>query len=167
MQLSKFSISSDLLSFIGQNYLKNVLCIKKLFYHHKDDELQKILFGVVLYKHNQFPKTTIPFDFILPELDNRWVFYSVPLFMLKKHELYNATDHMNIYNEVTNRMVADEYQIFITFEKKKKLLIKLEYEPVIYNDSINSYTLSHKQLKIYIPKVYKRIKKEIYEQIIN
>ena len=49
MQFSKVSLSKDILLYIGQNYLNDRLCIKKLFYHHKDDELQKTLFDEVLY----------------------------------------------------------------------------------------------------------------------
>ena len=36
-------LSQDTLFYIGQNYLKTALCIKKMFYHNKDDELQLIL----------------------------------------------------------------------------------------------------------------------------
>ena len=71
-------LSSDILFFIGQNYLQDTLYIKKLFYHFEDDELQKILFGEVLYKHKQYPKTTLPLDFILPNRDNdKWIFDNI------------------------------------------------------------------------------------------
>jgi hypothetical protein len=56
-------LSQDLLLYIGQNYLKDTLCIKKLFYHNKDDKLQLILFGEVLHYYKLFSKTTIPLQF--------------------------------------------------------------------------------------------------------
>ena len=47
-------LSQDLLLYIGQNYLKDTLCIKKLFYHNKDDKLQLTLFGEVLHYYKLF-----------------------------------------------------------------------------------------------------------------
>ena len=58
-------LSEDILFYVGQNDLKDKPHIKKLFYYNKDDKLQELLFGEVLYKHKQFPKTTIPLDCVL------------------------------------------------------------------------------------------------------
>ena len=169
MQLSKFSVSSDLLSFIGHKYLKDTLCIKKLFYHHKDDELQKILFGEVLYKHKQYPKTTLPLDFILPDRNNNYWIYD---YWLNRYSVFN---HLAL----TPAMLAnkDEYKIFITFEKilKKRLLIKIEYicyngydnEPVTYNEEFVRYSIDNKELKTYSPIIHKILIIMIYKQIIN
>ena len=57
-------LSQDLLLYIGQNYLKDTLCIKKLFYHNKDDKLQLTLFGEVLHYYELFSKTTVPLRFL-------------------------------------------------------------------------------------------------------
>ena len=80
-------LSSDILLFIGQNYLQDTLYIKKLFYHFEDNELQKILFGEVLYKYKQYLKTTLPLDFIFPCVDtNVWIFHNItPLDKLKRY----------------------------------------------------------------------------------
>ena len=61
-------LSEDILLHIGQKYLKDILCIKTLFYYNKDDKLEEILFGEVLYTHILFSKTTIPADFLLKTL---------------------------------------------------------------------------------------------------
>ena len=170
-------LSSDILLFIGQKYLKDILCIKKLFYYFEDDELQKILFGEVLYKHKQFKKTTLPLDFFLPNRDNnKWIFNNItPHHKLKNNSLSYMNDYINFVNEIYENVYYgddDKYQIYLIFEKEKKerLLIKVEYvclpEPVIYSDEFISYTISHKILSEYIPNVYKTIKKEIYKQII-
>ena len=57
-------LSEDILLYIGQNYLKDKICIRKLFYHNKDDKLQVLLFGEVLYIHKHFPKTRILSEFL-------------------------------------------------------------------------------------------------------
>ena len=57
-------LSQDILFYIGQNYLKTALCIKKMFYHNKDDEAQLILYGEVLHKYKCFSKTTLPLSCI-------------------------------------------------------------------------------------------------------
>ena len=64
-------LSQDLLLYIGHNYLKDILCIKKLFYHNKDDKLQSILFGEVLHFYKLFSKTTVPLRF-LTKFSHRW-----------------------------------------------------------------------------------------------
>ena len=180
MQLSKVSVSSDMLSFIGQNYLKNVLCIKKLFYHHKDDELQKILFGEVLYKHNQFPKTTIPLKFFFPKVNNNiWIFNSMFHFIMGSDDISlivdNFDEHNEIMDELNNRQSNDEYQIYLTFEKETHLSIKLEYicyngyenEEIIYDESNISYTIDNEKLRLYIPNVYKRIVKKLNKRFFD
>ena len=57
-------LSEDIFLYIGQNYLKDTLHIKKMFYHNKDDKLQLILFGTVLHYNKLFSKTTIPLKFL-------------------------------------------------------------------------------------------------------
>ena len=64
-------LSEDILLYIGQNYLKDTLHIKKIFYHNKDDKLQLILFGKVLHYNKLFSKTTIPLNF-LTKCSNTW-----------------------------------------------------------------------------------------------
>ena len=172
MQLSKFSVSSDLLCFIGQNYLKDILCIKKLFYHFEDDELQKILFGEILYKHNQFPKTTLPLDFIFPCVDtNEWIFHNLkPLHKLKKITFNSIDDYDDFIFAIYDRKYEWAYKIYLTFEKEKHLSIKLEY--TCYNgyeneEVLNNYTIDNEKLKQYIPHVYKRIVKELNNRFFN
>ena len=172
MQLSKVSVSSDMLSFIGQNYLKNVLCIKKLFYHHKDDELQKILFGEVLYKHNQFPKTTIPLDFIVPCVDtNSWIYHNIKPFHKSKKITFNSIYDYNYFQSaIYERKYVWAYKIYLTFEKEKHLLIKLEY--ICYNgyeneEVLNNYTIDNEKLRLYITNVYKKIVKELNNRFFN
>ena len=180
MQLSKFSFSSDLLCFIGQKYLKDILCIKKLFYKYKDDELQKILFGEVLYKHNQFPKTTMPLKFFFPKVNNNiWIFNSMFDFIMGSDDISlivdNFDEHNEIMDELNNRQSNDEYQIYLTFEKEKTLVYKLEYiiyngydnEPVIYSDEFISYTIDNEKLKQYIPNVYKKIVKKLNKRFFD
>jgi len=180
MQLSKFSISSDLLCFIGQKYLKDTLCMKKLFHKCKDDELQKILFGEVLYKHNQFPKTTIPLKFFFSNVNsNIWIFNSMFHYVMFTNDssliIDNFDEHNEIMDELNNRQSKDEYQIYLTFEKETHLLIKLEYicyngyenEEVLYNESIINYTIDIEKLRLYLPNVYKRIVKQLNKRFFN
>ena len=66
-------LSQDILFYIGQNYLKTALCVKKMFYHNKDDELQLILYGEVLHKYKLFSKTTLPLSYIYFKNENHWI----------------------------------------------------------------------------------------------
>ena len=166
-------LSSDILFFIGQNYLQDTLYTKKLFYHFEDDELQKILFGEVLYKHKQYPKTTLPLDFILPDRNNNYWIYEKTKYRLNRY----VFNHLDLTMEMHSKANKDEYKMFITFEKilKKGLSIKIEYicyngydnEPVIYSDEFISYSIDNKELKIYSPHVHKILIKTIYKKIIN
>ena len=65
-------LSEDILLYIRQNYLKDTLCIKKLFYHNIDDKLQLTLFGEVLHYYKLFSKTSIPLHF-LSKCSHTWV----------------------------------------------------------------------------------------------
>jgi len=165
-------LSSDILLYIGQNYLHDTLYIKKLFYHFEDDELQKILFGEILYKHNQFPKTIIPLDFIFPCVDtNVWIYHNLKPFHKSKKITFNSIyDYDYFKSAIYERKYEWAYQIYLTFEKEKHLLIKLEY--ICYNgyeneEVLNNYTIDNEKLKQYIPKVYNRIVNKLNKRLFN
>ena len=67
-------LSQDILFYIGHNYLKTALRIKKMFYHNKDDELQLILYDEVLHKYKLFSKTTSPLSYIYFKYENYWMY---------------------------------------------------------------------------------------------
>jgi len=168
-------LSTDIFLYIGQNYLKNILCIKKIFYHYEDNDLQKLLFNEVLYKYKTFIKTTLPFNFIIPNKNNNaWIFHNIKqLDKLKKYKSYSNENYNSFVNDVYNRIREDEYQIYLTFEKEKHLLIKLEYicyngydnEIIEYSDTISNYTIDNENLKFYLPKIYKTLKNKIYHKV--
>ena len=101
-------LSEDILFYIGQKYLKDKPHIKELFYYNKDDKLQELLFGEVLYIHKHFPKTRISAGFLfLKKNPNEWMYI-------------NATDqdssddeYLNLIEEIFDRIYDNEYHIYI------------------------------------------------------
>ena len=149
-------LSQDLILFIGQNYLKDTLCIKKMFYHNKDDKLQLILFGEVLHKHKCFSKQTIPMSFIYPKRKNySWIYKRMEIiYNLNSHLVnhnYESIETLNICKELHDKTLQyndkDLYEILITFQTKektkKKLIIKIEYINKESNESVFNFSLTH------------------------
>ena len=62
-------LSEDILFYIGQKYLKDKPHIKELFYYNKDDKLQELLFGEVLYIQKHYPKTRTSSGFLFPKIN--------------------------------------------------------------------------------------------------
>jgi len=131
------------------------LCIRKLFYHCKDDELQKILFGEVLHKYKCFTKTTLPMSYIYPKRNNNaWlcnrigtIYGSIGLFVKLN---YDSIETLNKYEDLHDKVLKYNnrslYEVLVTFQTrektKKKLLIKIEYIDKESNESVFSFLLT-------------------------
>ena len=162
-------LSQDLLLYIGQNYLKDTICIKKLFYHNKDDKLQLILFGEVLHYYKLFSKTKVPLRF-LTKFSHRWftnnLLQKVPR-SIKGFEGY-------LYRLHIDKMFDDfcklkwECDVLVTFESTwddESLNISIEYS----NDNNNEvvHTIDDDELEYLQPNIYKTLKQFILKRIIN
>ncbi len=104
-------LSEDILFYVGQNYLKDKPHIKKLFYHNKDDKLQELLFGEVLYIHKHFPKTRISSGFLfLKNNPNEWMFINAT----EEEDSIDSTvdEYLNLMEEIFDRIDDDEYHIY-------------------------------------------------------
>ncbi len=162
-------LSQDLLLYIGQNYLKDTLCIKKLFYHNKDDKLQLILFGEVLHYYKLFSKTTVPLHF-LTKFSHRWFFNNlsqkVPR-LIKGFEGYLYRLHIDkMFNDFCK--LKWECDVLVTFESTwddESLNISIEY----VNDNNNEVvdTIDDEELEYFQPNIYKKLKQFILRRIIN
>ena len=172
-------LSQDLLLYIGQNYLKDTLCIKKLFYHNKDDKLQLILFGEVLYYYKLFSKTTVPLHF-LTKFSHRWftnnLSQKVPR-SIKGFEGYLYRLHIDKMFDDFSKLKW-ECDVLITFEStwddtrcaavttsRESLNISIEY----INDNNNEVvdTIDDEELEYFQPNIYKKLKQFILRRIIN
>ena len=162
-------LSQDLLLYIGQNYLKDTLCIKKLFYHNKDDKLQLILFGEVLHYYKLFSKTTVPLRF-LTKFSHRWFTNNLSQKVPRSIEAFDR----RWYRLHIDRMFIDfsklkwECDVLVTFESTwddESLNISLEY----INDNNNEVvsTIDDDELEYYQPNIYKKLKQFIFKRIIN
>ena len=162
-------LSQDLLLYIGQNYLKDTLCIKKLFYHNKDDKLQLILFGEVLHYYKLFSKTTVPLHF-LTKFSHRWftnnLSQKVPR-SIKGFEGYLYKLHIDkMFYEFSK--LKWECDVLVTFEstwEDESLNISIEY----INDNNNEVvsTIDDDELEYHQPNIYKKLKQFILRRIIN
>ena len=162
-------LSQDLLLYIGQNYLKDTICIKKLFYHNKDDKLQLILFGEVLHYYKLFSKTTVPLHF-LTKFSHRWFFNNlsqkVPR-LIKGFEGYLYRLHIDkMFNDFCK--LKWECDVLVTFESTwddESLNISIEY----INDNNNEvvHSIDDDDLEYYQPNIYKKLKQFILRRIIN
>ena len=162
-------LSQDLSLYIGQNYLKDTLCIKKLFYHNKDDKLQLILFGEVLHYYKLFSKTTVPLRF-LTKFSHRWFSNNLSQKVPRSIEAFDR----RWYKLHTDRMFIDfsklkwECDVLVTFESTwddESLNISLEY----INDNNNEVvsTIDDDELEYHQPNIYKKLKQFILRRIIN
>ena len=104
-------LSEDILFYIGQNYLKDKQHIKKLFYYNKDDKLQELLFGEVLYIHKHYPKTRISSGFLLPKINpNEWMYLNAT----DEDSIDSSVDeYLNLIGEIFDRIYDYEYHIYI------------------------------------------------------
>ena len=167
-------LSQDILFYIGQNYLKTALCIKKMFYHNKDDELQLILYGEVLHKYKLFSKTTLPLSYIYFKNENHWIHKKMAKIYISILHLLNhgfesiQTLHKSeeLYEKTLEYYDKNLYEIYITFQTKektkKKLIIKIEYINRESNVSVFNFTLTKDS-----PFNLEEIKHLIYKRVIN
>ena len=162
-------LSQDLLLYIGQNYLKDTLCIKKLFYHNKDDKLQLILFGEVLHYYKLFSKTTVPLRF-LTKFSHRWFTNNLSQKVPRSIEAFDR----RWYKLHIDRMFIDfsklkwDCDVLVTFESTwddESLNISIEY----INDNNNEvvHSIDDDDLEYYQPNIYKKLKQFILRRIIN
>lgn len=162
-------LSQDLLLYIGQNYLKDTLCIKKLFYHNKDDKLQLILFGEVLHYYRLFSKTTVPLRF-LTKFSHKWFTNNLSQKVPRSIEAFDR----RLYKLHIVRMFIDfsklkwDCDVLVTFESTwddESLNISIEY----INDNNNEVvdTIDDEELEYFQPNIYKKLKQFILRRIIN
>jgi len=165
-------LSEDILLYIGQNYLKDTQHIKKLFYHNKDDKLQELLFGEVLYIHKHFPKTRISAWFLFVKKNpNEWMYINGT----EEDSIDSSVDeYLNLIGEIFNRIDDDEYHIYITFEIiNDDPTVEIEYvwkgfdEPAIYSIDRISFTIDNETINKYLPDIYKKLKQLILKKCIN
>ena len=162
-------LSEDILLYIGQNYLKDKICIRKLFYHNKDDKLQVLLFGEVLHYYKLFSKTTVPLCY-LTKYSHRWfsnnLSQKVPR-PIKGFEGY-------LYKLNIDKMFDDfsklkwECDVLVTFESTwddESLNISIEYINENNNEVVR--TIDDDELEYYQPNIYKKLKQLIFKKIIN
>ena len=91
-------LSEDILFYIGQKYLKDKPHIKELFYYNKDDKLQELLFGEVLYVHKHFPKTRISAGFLfLKKNPNEWMYINATD---QDSINYTVDEYLNLMEEI-------------------------------------------------------------------
>ena len=156
-------LSQDLLLYIGQNYLKDTICIKKLFYHNKDDKLQLILFGEVLHYYKLFSKTTVPLRF-LTKFSHRWFTNNLSQKVPRSIEAFDR----RWYKLHIDKMFIDfsklkwDCDILITFESTwddESLNIIIEY--INYNNNEVVYTIIDDYLQYFQPNIYKKLKRLI------
>ena len=159
-------LSEDILFYVGQNYLKDKPHIKKLFYHDKDDKLQELLFGEVLYIHKHFPKTRISAGFLfLKKKPNEWMY----IYGTEQHSIDStAVEYLNLIGEIFERIDDDEYRIYITFEMiNDDPTVEIENvwkgfdEPAIYSIDRISFTIDNETINKYLPDIYKKLKQLI------
>ena len=162
-------LSQDLFLYIGQNYLKDTLCIKKLFYHNKDDKLQLILFGEVLHYYKLFSKTTVPLRF-LTKFSHKWFTNNLSQKVPRSIEAFDR----RWYKLHIDRMFIDfsklkwDCDVLVTFEstwEDESLNISIEY----INDNNNEvvHSIDDDDLEYYQPNIYKKLKQLILRRIIN
>ena len=165
-------LSEDILFYIGHNYLKDTLCIKKLFYYNKDDKLQDLLFGEVLYIHKHFPKTRTSAGFLfLKKNPNEWMYINGT----EEDSIDSSVDeYLNLIGEIFERIDYSEYQIYITYETiNDDLIVKIEYvwigfdEPTIYSIDRISFTIDNETINKYLPNIFKKLKQLIFKKCIS
>ena len=156
-------LSEDILLRIGQNYLKDTLHIKKLFYHNEDDKLQELLFDEVLYKHKQFPKTTIPLDCVLETPNQLMILNAI------------VDEFLELAYELYKKGIDYEYQVLVLFEiTNNDFIVKVEYvvervnhEPAIYCIDELLSVIDDEYINKRIPGIYKRLGLLVLKKIIN
>ena len=162
-------LSQDLLLYIGQNYLKDTLCIKKLFYLNKDDKLQLILFGEVLHYYKLFSKTIVPLRF-LTKFSHRWFTNNLSQKVPRSIEAFDR----RCYKLHIDRMLIEfiklkwDCDVLVTFEstwEDESLNISIEYINENNNEVVRS--IDDDDLEYYQPNIYKKLKQFILKRIIN
>ncbi len=156
-------LSEDILLYIGQNYLKDTLHIKKLFYHNEDDKLQELLFDEVLYKHKQFPKTTIPLVCVLETPNQLMILNGI------------VEEFLELVYELYKRGIDHDYQVLLTFEiTNDDFIVKVEYvverdnyETKIYCIDEILPVIDDEYINKRVPGVYKKLKQLILKNFIN
>ena len=156
-------LSQDLLLYIGQNYLKNTQHIKKLFYHNEDNKLQELLFGEVLYKHKQFPKTTIPLDCVLEPPNQMMILNGI------------VEEFLDLAYELYKKGIDYEYQVLVTFEIINDVpTVEVEYvvkrnnhEPTIYCIDKLVSVIDDEYINKRVPGIYKRLEQLVLKKFIN
>ncbi len=163
-------LSQDLLLYIGQNYLKDTLCIKKLFYHNKDDKLQLILFGEVLHYHKLFSKTTIPLKF-LTKCSHTWFANNFTKYVPRSFMPYEREAYIEYLDDMWIEFLKLKCKcnIFVTFESmdddEGDLEISIEYIDTGSGEIMG--TIPDLGIQEFQPKIYKKLNKLIYKKIIN
>ena len=162
-------LSEDILLYIGQKYLKDKICIRKLFYHNKDDKLQVLLFGEVLHHYKLFSKTTVPLCY-LTKFSHRWFSNNLSRKVPRSIEAFDR----RWYKLHIDRMFIDfsklksKCDILITFESwwdDESLDISIEY--IDNNNCEVLYTIKPDDLQYCQPNIYKKLKQLIFKKIIN
>lgn len=137
-------LQQDILLYIGQNYLKDTLRIKKLFYRNKDDKLQILLFGEILYYYNIFPWTTIPINYLFPKRNNKkWLF--------KQMYIKDDPEDMENYN----------FTVSFKIDETKNIYFIIEYVDEFMKIDLKS-NINYLQKTAIEP-----VKKMIFKRIIN
>ncbi len=156
-------LSEDILLYIGLNYLKDTQHIKKLFYHNEDNKLQELLFGEVLYKHKQFPKTTIPLDCVLENPNQLLILNGI------------VEEFLDLAYELYKKGIDYEYQVLVTFEITNiDFIVRVEYvvdrdnyEPKIYYIDELLHIIDDEYINKRVPGIYKRLEKLVLNKFIN
>ena len=156
-------LSEDILLYIGQNYLKDTQYIKKLFYHNEDNELQEILFNEVLYKHKQFPKTTISLNCIRENPNQLIILDGI------------IDDFLGLAYELYKKGIDYDYNVLVTFEitnidfmvEVKYLVDRDNYEPKIYHIDEILPIIDNEYINKRVPGIYKRLGLLVLKKFIN
>ena len=156
-------LSEDILLYIGQNYLKDTQHIKKLFYHNEDNKLQKLLFDEVLYKHKQFPKTTIPLNCIRETPNQLIILDGI------------VEDFLGLPYELYKKGIDYDYNVLVTFEitnidfivEVEYLVDRDNYEPKIYHIDDILPIIDDEYINKRVPCIYKRLEKLVLNKLIN
>ena len=156
-------LSEDISLYIGQNYLKDTHHIKKLFYHNEDNKLQKLLFDEVLYKHNQYPKTTIPLNCIR-ETHNQLIILDgiIEEFLSLAHELYKKGIDYEYHVMVTFEITNIDFIVSVEYEVDRD-----NYEPKIYYIDKLLPIIDDEYINKRVPSIYKRLEQLVLNKFIN
>ena len=156
-------LSEDILLYIGQNYLKGTLHIKKLFYHNEDDKLQELLFDEVLYKHKQFPKTIIPLDCVLEPPNQMMILNGI------------VEEFLELAYESYKKGIDYEYYVLVTFEIINDVpTVEVDYVVEWGDHGSTNYCIDElvsiiddEYINKRVPGIYKRLGLLVLKKFIN